>query len=179
MDLEEELDDERAEELNELRQKVGDLQSALEVEQSRRVNLDRENRELKSFVAVHCANNSSNAMSRVYADPLLGFELSYFRERYLGVLAAADLAPGASPLGKINALETQIKELTLRVENPAQQNAHKLLRLKDAEITDLKRALDEANGRTAALGKAKEEQAARLFVLQKQQASKPALSKGQ
>ena len=162
----EELVDERedsAEIVSHLKREMAKLQSALDEEQSRRLNLDRENRELKAFIAVHCANNSGNAMSRVYADPLLGFELSFFREKYLS-LAAADTA--GSSLGLISGLEQQVKELTQRLENPSQQNLQKLLVLREAEVTKMQRRLDEFQERVQALEKDKEELAATAFVRQ-------------
>jgi predicted RNase H-like nuclease (RuvC/YqgF family) len=164
-DIDEEVTNEK---IQQLESALREAKKALDKESSRRINLDRENRELKAFVAMHCANNSSNAMSRVYADPMLGYEMSFFREKYLSTLAAADLAPGASPVGTISGLETEIANLKREMEKVGTKNVQKLLAHKDAEIAKLKKSLGDAKLREEALEKSKEEISAKLFMLQLQ-----------
>jgi len=160
-----------AELVEELIEKNKELEAKALEEGSRRVNLDRENRELKAFIFHYCMNSSSNKMSATYADPMIGMELSHFREEYLKILSRLgemDKEMDKSRGSKVTSLENENGRLLQILQSQSMENLKKLISLRDQEILELKKELEQTQEQNKALTAAKEEASAKLFMLELQ-----------
>ena len=128
-----------------------------DIQASRAVNLDRENRELKAFINQYCNNNTANVISSVYADPMLGIELNHFREGYMKLVGMVD--PKA-----IQSVQQQNEEMRRNMGDTYIQNLQKLIASKDDEINLLKKALNKSELDNKTLKKDNENLKAKAFL---------------
>jgi hypothetical protein len=138
-------DDEKDEKIRKLGMKLSAANALSDSESSRRINLDRENRELKAFISHYCTNSTQEFISSVYADPMLGLELTHFREGYLK-LATLQGEKGPSPINadtaKMAELQAEVNHLRQRVGDPVFDNLRKQVESKSAEISRLESELE-------------------------------------
>ena len=142
-----------------LQSKLLKAESLIDQEGSKAINLDRENRELKAFIMQYCNNNTTNGMTSVYADPLLGLELNHFREGYLKLVGSVD--------SKVLQITKQNEEMRKHMGDTYIQNLQKQLASKNDENSELKQLITKSEKDNKKLLKEIDELKAKLFLTER------------
>ncbi len=134
-------------------------ESLIDQEGSKAINLDRENRELKAFILQYCNNSTTNGITSVYSDPLLGLELNHFREGYLKLVGTVDT--------KVLQITKQNEEMRKHMGDTYIQNLQNQLASKNDENLELKTLVTKSEKDKKKLQKEIDDLKAKIFMMER------------